>query len=1237
MLIGGNHSVVDRNSYSYRRLWGLFLALLLLVPQFASADQTRASRPVLQNLPLSFERNQGQTDAQVKFLARGNGYAVFLTPNETVLGLTRPDTKATSVLRMRLLGAKQDPQISGRDALAGTVNYLVGNDPAQWRSGIPTFAKVEYGAVYPGVDLVFYGNGRTLEYDFVVAPGADPEQIGFAIDGAEKVSVDAGGDLVLQMAGGELRMHKPVVYQDVDGVRTPIDGRFVLKGANQVGFQVAAYDAGRALVIDPVLVYSTFLGGGGADMGLAIAADGGGNVYATGSTQSSNFPLTAALSTALSGNTDAFVTKFTSSGGVLFSTYLGGGSPDEGRGIAVDQSGNIYLTGYTQSSNFPTTAGAYDGSNSGSVEAFVTRLNNAGTAITYSTFLGGKNVDVGNAIAASGGKVYVTGTTTSGGRQNPFPTTDGTSYGGKKDTDAFVAIINPVSSGTADLVFSTILGDSGGDDSGNGIAVGNGNVYVTGASGSQAFVAQGPSAGGALSKTNLFAGVGYGIAVGGSGVFATGSKGADAFITKLGASGWTKTISGAVGRGIAVDVVDHVFATGSAASGITPTDAPFGGGSSDAFVAKFSTFDGTRTYFTYLGGSGTDVGNGIAVKANGDVAYIVGTTSSITKFPTTAAFDATCGDPGSPCSDSQPDAFVTALKFDTTPPDVTINQAATQLDPTKISPINFTVVFSEQVIGFDASDVSIDGTAGGVKSVVVSGAGPTYNVAVSGMTTAGTVIASIGAGKVTDLAGNLSTGSTSTDNEVTWSNMAPVITLTSPNSPTTAMPTFAGVAGTVPGDNATVTVKVYAGSSASGTPEQTLTTTRDGTTGAYSVNAASPLPDGQHTARAQQSDVLGNTGYSDPRTFLVDSKRPTFGPVSNLMFQTGTGFSLPIPVAFDADPTNPAVTCTVPGGQEVAGNYTAGNAPFPLGDTTVTCTATDTAGNIGTIQFIVTVTTTAPPTLGVNVYNLSVPQGAPIPLTATINVPQSTLTIAPDCVNTTWTIKKSDGSVVPPRHREKVYGIPNDLVTLDPSLPWVVGCDASDAVDPVLLPPGHYKFFATYSNYITDQDPDPPVYDVWTGSVNSPEADLEITTAAAVMRVNVDVKPTTTVNSWNCDSPGQGTTIAVLSGEIYDPNASAPTYRRMFFPATEVNASAVKFGKIGTEVTGTSPSTADVNGDGVPDLILHFPIQGSGFDCTDIPAGEQDTTVVGVVTGTTMGGVGFAGSDRIRLVTGTGN
>jgi hypothetical protein len=225
MLIAVNTLVGRRFLYS---LVGTLLSLLLL-PPLASADQSAAPGPAIKSLPLSFELNQGQTDSRVKFLSRGNGYALFLTPSEMVLGLSRPDTKATGVLRMRLVGAnKQDPQISGRDALPGTVNYLVGNDPAQWRSGIPTYAKVEYDAVYPGVDLVFYGNGRTLEYDFVVAPGADPEQVGFAFDGAEKVSVDAAGDLVLQMAGGELRMHKPVVYQEVDGVRPPIDGRFVL-------------------------------------------------------------------------------------------------------------------------------------------------------------------------------------------------------------------------------------------------------------------------------------------------------------------------------------------------------------------------------------------------------------------------------------------------------------------------------------------------------------------------------------------------------------------------------------------------------------------------------------------------------------------------------------------------------------------------------------------------------------------------------------------------------------------------------------------------------------------------------------------------------------------------------------------------------------------------------------------------------------------------------------------------
>jgi len=1356
----------------------------------SSAAQSKPARTVIESLPLAFELNQGQTDPRVKFLSRGNGYALFLTPDEMVLSLAKPESRGTGVLRMTLAGANPQPHLAGRGELPGKANYLIGNDSSKWRTNVPTYAKVEYASVYPGVDLVYYGNGRTIEYDFVVTPGADPEVITLAIEGAEQFALDAAGDLVLQMAGGELRMRKPLVYQEVNGARELIAGHYVLKSANQVGFQVAAYDASKALVIDPVLVYSTFLGGSGTDEGLAIAADTAGYVYVTGATQSANFPAVAALDNALGGNTDAFVTKFNPSGGVLFSTYLGGGSPDKGLGIAVDGSGSIYVTGLTQSSNFPVTTGAFSASSKGSTDAFVTKLNAAGSVLLYSTFLGGNKLDQGNAIAVgASGWIYVTGSTTSSGPSNPFPTKTGafdTTHNG--GNDAFVAVLNPAGSGTADLIYSTFLGGSG-NDAGNGIAVSGSDVYVTGSTAStglatagafqttkgaglDAFVAKfDPSLSGATSRVFFTylggggddAGNGLGVDSAGNAYIAgsTGSAslqtaapvhggGSDAFVAKFSSAGarvYFTYLGGSgsdLGKAIALDGAGNAYVTGSTASAGLASAGAFqaaSGGGQDAFVAMLSP-SGARAYFTYLGGSGSDAGNGIAAKASGGTAYVTGTTASL-NFPTSAnsstdfaSFDTNCGTAASPCSSTLTDVFVTALKLDvtapvvtltspvngtvtnnalalafsgaagtimgdlptvtikvysgtsasgvpvqtltadgssgaytvnaalnqgtytaqseqsdaagniglssantftvdTTAPGVTINQAAGQPDPTKTSPINFTVVFSESVSNFATGDVTVSGA--GATTATVTGGGTTYNVAVSGMTTTGTVVATIAPGVATDQAGNFNVASTSTDNSVTWDVTAPTVTLVTPaggeGSLTNAMPTFSGICGAAFGDLATVTVKVYSGTSTAGTLEQTLTATC--ASGAYSVIATTALAEGTHTAQAQQFDSVGNTGFSSANTFTVDATPPVFGAVSNLMFLTGTTVSYANPTAIDAVSGPATVSC------DPLSGTAAGSTPFLLGDTTVTCTATDVAGNSSTIEFVVTVQDTAPPTLALNVADVTVAQGAPITLTATIgNVLQPTTTIAPDCVNTTWTIRRADGplsgSVVEPRVRERMYGIPNDLITIPAGGSVLVPCDISEVIDPAMLPPGLYKFFATYSNYIRDLDPTLPVFDVWTGSVNSAEADLTIL-PTDTMRVGVDIKPGSTVNAWNCDSQGQGTSIAVLSGEIFDPRASAPAFRRPFNPASEVDRGSVKFGKTGAEENyANSVDTADVNGDTVDDLIFHFSIQLSGFTCADIlPEGSQDATVIGIVTGSINGGTQqFSGSDSIRLVTG---
>ena len=388
------------------------------------AERTRVAR-AYGNLPIAFEANQGQSDAQVSFLARGPGYNLFLTPTEAVLSLRAPDAlPVPAVVRMRLVGANAHPTLTGLDLLPGTTNYFVGNDQGRWQRDVPTYARVKYAGVYPDIDLVYYGNQRQLEYDIVVGPNADAARVELAFEGVAGISIDAAGDLVLQTAHGDLVQQKPVLYQGIAGERQSVDGHYELRGGGRVGFHVAAYDTTRPLVIDPVLSYSTYLGGNGSDTAHAIAVDGAGNTYVTGSTRSTNFPgvLGGAIQPSLRGSDDVFVTKLNAAGSALvYSTYLGGSASDIGRAIAVDNFGNAYVTGSTDSPTQPGTgnipfplAGPLQPIFGLIGDAFVTKLNAAGNALVYSTYLGGSGTDRGYGIALDGaGSAYVTGHTNS--------------------------------------------------------------------------------------------------------------------------------------------------------------------------------------------------------------------------------------------------------------------------------------------------------------------------------------------------------------------------------------------------------------------------------------------------------------------------------------------------------------------------------------------------------------------------------------------------------------------------------------------------------------------------------------------------------------------------------------------------------------------------------------------------------------------------------------------------------
>jgi hypothetical protein len=727
-----------------RRLFALFTFLAGFALPAAAAAEARVSE-TYGKLPLHFEANRGQTHGGVRFLARGPGYGLYLTAGEAVLVLTRPnpdvepnrhgtqvppDAQAqveSVALRMSLVGAAPKPLVSGLHELPGKANYFIGKDPAKWRTNVPTYAKVHYRDVYPGIDLVYYGSQRQLEYDFVVASGADPKKIVLGFKGADKLEIDEQGDLVLYVAGGDIRVKRPVIYQEIDGVRQEIAGAYVLKGKYRVGFELAAYDANQPLVIDPVILsYSTYLGGTSFEEGRGIAVDVNGNAYVMGKTGNTLPTTLGASQPAFSGGSDAFVAKLNSTGSALvYSTYLGGSRTELGYAITVDADGSAYLTGATSSTDFPTTPGAFQlACDGGPVnangdcqwDAFVTKLNATGSELVYSTYLGGSFLDGGQGIAVdSDGNAYVAGATQS----SNFPTTPGSFQPSQSGCcGAFVTKLNP--SGSA-LVYSTYLGGANGA---RGIALDTfGNAYVTGSAGASnfpitlgafqpihggktdAFALKLNSAGSALIYSTYLGGseqdFGYGIAVDADhnayvsgftessnflvtpGVFQPINRGGgDAFVTKLNRDGSALVYSTFLGGSkedhgfsIAVDTLGNAHVTGRTGPVLGPNccndtnDFPttpgafqplYGGDRSDAFVTKLNDNGSFLLYSTYLGGVSTDEGFGIAVDASSN-AYVTGITGdcfnpdcSTNNFPTTpGAFQPNYGGSG--------DAFVAKL------------------------------------------------------------------------------------------------------------------------------------------------------------------------------------------------------------------------------------------------------------------------------------------------------------------------------------------------------------------------------------------------------------------------------------------------------------------------------------------------------------------------------------------------------------------------------------------------
>ena len=667
--------------FSFRgwRATGLLLAGLSLAfgsaayaGSAATPEATAAGKRMAANygkIALSFEANQGQTDPSVQFLSRGSGYSLFLTQGEVVLNLERqqaaapaqgekPAAAPVDTLRMKLVGANAKAAVSGMEPQASVASYFMGNDPKKWRTGIPTFGKVHYAQVYPGVDLVFYGNQRQLEYDFVVAAGADPSRIAWQIDGA-KPTVDADGNLVLSAANGPASFKKPVLYQMDGQKQIPVDGAFAVAG-DRISFRLGSYDHAKPLIIDPVLTYASYLGGSLWTAIKGLALDSEGSIYVTGDTQSTDFPVQnpyeSAPTKADSRASTAFVSKFSPDGSSLvYSTYLGGTNQDEGNAIALDTNKEAYVTGWTSSGDFPVTAGTYQAlcapepvntsqgiapGNScglwGDYSAFVTKLNSTGTALIYSTFLGGVDGTSANAIAVdAAGRAYVGGnaggycryassTPTLSGlyAYTCFPTTAGALATGPEMPQgnsvpyAFVSVFDPAG---AHLLYSTLFGDMWQVLNGSGC----------------------PSSG--CTWTN-----GYGVAVDASGNF---------YLV-----GNTASMSLPTTAGVVQPTTGPPALTGN---DYANPNSIWG---SRGFVAKFNhvtaTGGASQAYATYLGGltiEGTnDEANSIVTDSEG-YAYVAGSAESFDFPTTTGAYQPVCqreyGNPGAPCNSG----FVTKL------------------------------------------------------------------------------------------------------------------------------------------------------------------------------------------------------------------------------------------------------------------------------------------------------------------------------------------------------------------------------------------------------------------------------------------------------------------------------------------------------------------------------------------------------------------------------------------------
>jgi len=901
-------------THSFRRpgLFVLSLSSSILIAvtcvSFAAAPKPEAVSQALPSplqlahhygkLPLSFEPNQGQSDPQVKFLSRGRGYALFLTDRAAVLSLSKPshegcalkgseaiDPKAkdphSDAIKMELANANPTARVEGTNQLPGTANYFIG-DATNWHTNIPTYAKVQYTGIYPGIDLIYYGNQHQLEYDFVVSPGASPKPIQLHFAGAETLRLAHNGDLEILAKNGQIAFHKPVLYQEKGGQRQPVAGSFKLLTNHRVAFAIGEYDPTRSLIIDPTLAYSTYLGGSNTDQGVAIAADSAGDAYVAGATGSTNFPVTGSAfekyPTGFSGGL-SFVTKFNPAGtALLYSTYFEASV----LAIAVDSGGNAYFTGESDSSGVAATPGAYQSVNDGTA-AFVAKLNPAGSALVYLTYLGGTGsggIVAGSAIAVdSAGEAFVTGSA----RTANFPVTAGafqptnnaangpyTVAGG----NAFVTKLNATGSG---LVYSTFLG--GADTTASAIAIdAAGNAYVTGSTISYdnfGYVAIFPTTAGSFDPGEKLGSddtAGYLVSeVYGSFVTKLNPTGTalvystylgDSYIDQTGAGGDSPVGSSGSTAAIAVDDAGNAYLTGSTENTsfpVTPgafqTSNGSQSGNSNGFVTKLNASGSALVYSTYLGGSigpsngYLDVANGIAVDGSGN-AYVVGQASS-TNFPiTTNAFQKVNNG---------------------------ANAGAANAFFTEINPTGSALVYSTYLGGSNKSD---EGNQDGANAVALDRAGGVYLTGQAGSynfpVTSAAFQPNVSPGNYTQTAFVAKfemTGSGTTKTATTT-------TITSSANPQTA------------GLNVTFTVNVKA-SSGTGIPTGTVATTVNGQPGptltlsngtaTYSTNA---LPVGTNAIVAAYG---GDSNYSASTGSITENISVAVATVATPIFSPAVG------------------------------------------------------------------------------------------------------------------------------------------------------------------------------------------------------------------------------------------------------------------------------------------------------------------------------------------------------------